>query len=166
MNHTARLMISTERFGHVDPEPVRMLEEAGMEIVRNPHGHILKEQEMMELIQGCDVTLSGAEPMTAAVMDCAPGLRFISRCSVGLDSVDLLAARERGIPVSYVPGANAQAVTELTISHVLTLLRGVPKADASLRDGKWIRVMGRSLEELTVGIIGVGRVGKRVARHL
>lgn len=159
-------MISTERFGHVDPKPVQMLEALGVKFVRNPHGRILKEQEMMDLIQGCDVVISGAEPMTAAVMDCAPDLRFISRCSVGLDSVDLLAARERGIPVSYVPGANAQAVTELTISHILTLLRGVPKADASLRAGRWIRVMGRSLEELTIGIIGIGRIGKRVARHL
>ncbi len=159
-------MISTERFGHVDPEPVRMLEEAGLKFVRNPHGRILKESEMIELIRGCDVSISGAEPFSAAVMDASPGLRFISRCSVGLDSVDLLAARERGIPVSYVPGANAQAVTELTISHILTLLRGVPKADASLRGGTWLRVMGRSLEELTIGIIGIGQIGKRVARHL
>ena len=166
MNNAAQLMISTERFGQVDPEPVRMLEEAGLRFVRNPHGRILKEAEMMELIQGCDAAISGAEPMTAAVMDASPGLRFISRCSVGLDSCDLLAARERGIPVSYVPGANAQAVTELTISHILTLLRGVPEADASLRSGHWLRVMGRSLEELTVGIIGIGRIGKRVARHL
>ncbi len=166
MNPTVQLMISTERFGHVDPEPVRMLEMAGLKIVRNPHGRLLDESEMKALIRGCDVAISGAEPMSAAVMDASPGLRFISRCSVGLDSVDLLAARERGIPVAYVPGANAQAVTELTISHILTLLRGVPKADASLRRGTWIRVMGRSLEELTIGIIGVGRIGKRVARHL
>lgn len=162
----ARTLISPERFGQIDPLPVTMLEEAGVECVFNPYGRILIESDMKELISGCDSVIGGAEPITAAVMECAPELRFISRCSVGLDSVDLLEARKRGIPVSYVPGANAQAVTELTVSHVLTLLRGVKEADSSLRAGKWIRVMGRSLEELTVGIIGIGRIGRRVARHL
>ncbi|MFC1491094.1 phosphoglycerate dehydrogenase [Nitrospinota bacterium] len=161
-----RTFISCERFGDIDPRPVRMLEEAGVECVYNPYGRLLAEDDMKALIAGCNAVIGGAEPVSAAVMDCAPGLRFISRCSVGLDSVDLLAARERGIPVAYVPGANSQAVTELTVSHVLSLLRGVPKADASLRNGTWIRVMGRSLEELIVGIVGVGRIGKRVARHL
>jgi D-3-phosphoglycerate dehydrogenase len=162
----SRTFVSTERFGGIDPKPIQMLEEAGVECVFNPHKRLLAEEDMKELIAGCDTVIGGAEPLSEAVMDCAPGLRFISRCSVGLDSVDLLAARRRGIPVSYVAGANAQAVTELTVSHVLSLLRGVPQADASLRSGTWVRVMGRSLEELTVGIVGLGRIGGRVARHL
>ncbi len=162
----SRTFVSTERFGGIDPKPIRMLEEAGVECLFNPHKRLLAEEEMKELIAGCDAVIGGAEPISEAVMDCAPDLRFISRCSVGLDSVDLLAARRRGIPVSYVAGANAQAVTELTVGHVLSLLRGVHKADASLRGGTWIRVMGRSLEELTVGIVGLGRIGRRVARHL
>ena len=162
----SRTLISSERFGQIDPLPVRMLEEAGVELVRNPYGRLLDESDMKELIAGCDSVIGGAEPLTAAVMDSSPELRFISRCSVGLDSVDLLAARKRGIPVSYVPGTNTGAVTELTVSHVLSLLRGVKESDTSLRGGTWKRVMGRSLEELIVGIIGVGRIGKRVARHL
>jgi D-3-phosphoglycerate dehydrogenase len=143
-----------------------MLEDAGVELVYNPYGRLLDESDMKELIAGCNSVISGAEPLSSAVMDCSPELRFISRCSVGLDSVDLLAARKRGIPVSYVPGANAGAVTELTVSHVLSLLRRVKESETSLRSGTWNRVMGRSLEELIVGIIGVGRIGKRVARHL
>ncbi|HJP14893.1 MAG: phosphoglycerate dehydrogenase [Nitrospinota bacterium] len=161
-----RTLISPERFGQIDPFPVRMLEESGVECVFNPHGRLLNETDMKELITGCDSIIGGAEPISAAVMDCAPELRFISRCSVGLDSVDLLVARQRGIPVSYVAGANAVAVTELTVGHVLSLIRGVKESDTSLRDGAWVRVMGRSLDELTVGIIGVGRIGKLVAGHL
>ena len=166
MSHIARAMVSSEQWGDVDPRSRTMLEDAGIEIVRNPHGRLLVEAEMKELIKGCDVAIAGAEPMTAAVMDNAPDLRFVARSAVGLDSIDLMAARERGIGVSYVPGANAQAVAELTISHILTLTRGVQRGDALLREGKWFRVMGRSLDELTIGIIGVGRIGKRVARHL
>jgi D-3-phosphoglycerate dehydrogenase len=166
MNPVAVCMVSPEQWGDVNPLSRTMLEEAGVKIVRNTKRRLLVEPEMKELIKGCDVAISGAEPMPAAVMDCAPKLRFVARCAVGLDSIDLMAARERGIGVSYVPGANAQAVAELTISHILTLIRGVQRGDALLRKGEWFRVMGRSLEELTVGIIGIGKIGKRVARHL
>ena len=166
MNPVAVCMVSPEQWGDVNPLSRIMLEDAGVKIVRNTKRRLLVEPEMKELIKGCDVAISGAEPMPAAVMDCAPQLRFVARCAVGLDSIDLMAARERGIGVSYVPGANAQAVAELTISHILTLIRGVQRGDALLRKGEWFRVMGRSLEELTVGIIGMGKIGKRVARHL
>ena len=159
-------MVSPEQWGDVDPVSRTMLEDEGIELVRNTKRRLLVEHEVIELIEGCEVAISGAEPMTRAVIDAAPNLRFISKASVGLDSTDLLYARERGIPVSYVGGANAQAVTELTLSHILTLIRGVQKGDATLRRGEWHRVMGRSFEELTIGIIGVGRIGSRVARHL
>ncbi len=166
MSHIAVCMVSPEQWGDVDPLSRTILEEAGIKIIRNTKRRLLVESEMKALIKGCDVAISGAEPMPASVMDEAPGLRFVARAAVGLDSIDLNAARARGIGVSYVPGANAQAVTELTISHILTLIRGVQQGDATLRKGEWLRVMGRSLEELTIGIIGIGRIGKRVARHL
>lgn len=166
MNEEVLAMVSPEQWGDVDPRSRTMLEEAGIEFVRNTQRRLLVESEMKELIKGCNVAISGAEPMTAAVMDEAPDLKFVARCAVGLDSIDLMAARERGIGVSYVPGANAQAVAELTISHILTLIRGVQRGDALLRKGEWFRVMGRNLDELTIGIIGVGKIGKRVARHL
>jgi D-3-phosphoglycerate dehydrogenase / 2-oxoglutarate reductase len=166
MNEEILAMVSPEQWGDVDPRSRTMLEEAGIEFVRNTQRRLLVESEMKELIKGCNVAISGAEPMTAAVMDEAPDLKFVARCAVGLDSIDLMAARERGVGVSYVPGANAQAVAELTISHILTLIRGVQRGDALLRKGEWFRVMGRNLDELTIGIIGVGKIGKRVARHL
>ncbi len=165
-NNKVRAMVSPEQWGVVNPVSRTMLEKEGIELVCNTQGRLLIEHEVIELIQGCNVAISGAEPMTEKVIDAAPGLRFISKASVGLDSTDLLYARERGIPVSYVGGANAQAVTELTISHILTLIRGVQEGDANLRQGTWKRVMGRSFEELTIGIIGIGRIGRRVARHL
>ncbi len=166
MTNKVRAMVSPEQWGDVDPLSRTMLEDEGIELIRNTERRLLVEHEMVELIQGCDVAISGAEPTTRAVIAAAPDLRFISKASVGLDSTDLLYARERGIPVAYVGGANAQAVTELTISHILTLIRGVQKGDAYLRRGEWVRVMGRSMEELTTGIIGVGRIGGRVARLL
>ena len=166
MNDNIVAMVSPEQWGICDIKSKTMLEDAGVKLIRNEKKRLLIESEMKELIKGCNVAICGAEPMSASVMDQAPNLKFIARCAVGLDSIDLMAARERNIGVSYVPGANAEAVAELTISHILTLIRGVQQGDRLMREGKWLRVLGRSLEELTVGIIGVGRIGRRVAKYL
>jgi D-3-phosphoglycerate dehydrogenase len=91
---------------------------------------------------------------------------LIARLGIGLDSVDLLAARSRGVQVCYTPDAPAPAVAELTVGLMLALLRGVGTADRRIRAGEWHRVMGRRLATQTVGILGVGRVGRRVARIL
>jgi D-3-phosphoglycerate dehydrogenase len=99
-------------------------------------------------------------------MENASPLRLISRVGIGLDSVDLLAARELGIMVSYTPDAPSPAVAELTIGLMVSLLRGIPLADRNMRNGVWYRIFGRRIAECTIGVIGVGRVGKRVVRHL
>src|SRR6185503_804452 len=112
------------------------------------------------------VLSAGTEPITARVMDAAPNLKLISRVGVGLDNVDLAAARARGITVSYTPEAPSPAVAELAVGLMLALLRDIPGADRVMRDGVWRRTMGRRLSNMTVGVIGVGRIGKRVVRHL
>ena len=93
-------------------------------------------------------------------------LRLIVRVGIGLDNVELAAARTRGITVTYTPDAPAPAVAELTLGLMINLLRGVSVADRDVRRGAWQRIMGRRLSECVVGVIGCGRVGKRVIRHL
>jgi D-3-phosphoglycerate dehydrogenase len=83
-----------------------------------------------------------------------------------LDSVDLIEAEKRGIVVSYTPDAPAPAVAELTIGLMLTLLRSVQLSNMEMHDGKWHRFFGRRLSEVTIGIIGVGRIGAGVLQHL
>jgi len=161
-----RVLITTIPFGQVNRQPLDLLEAAGIEYVMNPLGRRLKEEELAELIGGFGVLIAGTEPITAKVMDAAPHLRLISRVGVGLDSVDLNAARTRGIHVTYTPDAPSPAVAELTVGMMLTLLRDISGADRNMRNGIWHRAMGRRLSELTVGVIGVGRIGKRVIRHL
>jgi D-3-phosphoglycerate dehydrogenase len=91
---------------------------------------------------------------------------MISRVGIGLDSVDLLAARDRGIVVSYTPDAPAPAVAELTIGLMLSLLRSVQLSNMEMHNGKWHRFFGKRLSEVTIGIIGMGRIGAGVLRHL
>jgi D-3-phosphoglycerate dehydrogenase len=95
-------------------------------------------------------------------MDACPSLEHISRVGVGLDSVDLQAARERDIRVSYTPDAPAPAVAELTIALMLSLLRSVHIANNVMHKKEWRRIFGRRLAEVTVGVIGLGRIGGRV----
>jgi D-3-phosphoglycerate dehydrogenase / 2-oxoglutarate reductase len=157
-----RALITTVPFGTHDSIALDMLREAGVEYALNPLGRRPTEAELCELIRDVDVLIAGTEPITSRVMASAPRLRIISRVGIGLDNVDLVAARERGIVVSYTPDAPAPAVAEFTIGLMLSLLRFIHTANARMRTDGWHRLMGRRIAELTVGIIGVGRVGRRV----
>ena len=161
-----RVLITTVPFGAIDRKPLDLLEAEGIEYVINPLNRKLKEAELADLAKDFGVLIAGTEPNTRRVMENAPHLGLISRVGIGLDSVDLLAARELGIQVSYTPDAPAPAVAELTIGLMISLLRGIPLADRNMRNGVWHRIFGRRLAECTIGLIGVGRIGKRVVRHL
>jgi D-3-phosphoglycerate dehydrogenase len=159
-----RVLITTVPFGEPDRTPLDLLESAGIDYVINPLGRRFKENELAEVAGDFGVLIAGTEPITAQVMDAAPNLRLIARVGIGLDSVDLHAARERGICVSYTPEAPSPAVAELALGLMLDLLRHVTAIDRGLRGGAWQRFMGRRLDGTTVGVIGAGRVGKRVIR--
>ena len=93
-------------------------------------------------------------------------LIFISRGGIGLDKVDLLAAQKRDMKVSYTPDAPAPAVAELTLGFMLSMLRSVHVSNSQMHQGQWYRYYGRRLSEVTIGIIGVGRIGMGVLRHI
>ena len=162
----ARVLITAVPFGEADPACLDLLRGAGVDCVRNPYGRRLTEPELMALVPGVDAVVAGTEPITRAVIGAARGLRLISRVGVGLDSVDLQAARDHGVAVAYTPEAPADAVAELTLGLMLSLLRGVHRADAAIRRGDWTRLPGRRLGAVTAGVIGVGRIGRRVVRLL
>jgi D-3-phosphoglycerate dehydrogenase len=126
----------------------------------------LTEDELLEIVTDFDIIIAGTEQITSKVMDRARNLKMISRVGIGLDSVDLLAAEERGIKVCFTPDAPAPAVAELTIGLMLSLLRSTHVANAELHRGEWVRHFGRRIPEITIGIIGVGRIGQRVLRRL
>jgi D-3-phosphoglycerate dehydrogenase len=162
----SKALITTVPFGDKNRLPLEMLESAGIEYLINPLGRKLKEDELAEMVTDFDVLIAGTEPITEKVMGRASSLKLISRVGIGLDSVDLLAAERRGIHVSYTPDAPAPAVAELTIGLMLTLLRSVHVANAQMHRGEWHRYFGRRIPEVTIGIIGTGRIGGRVLRRL
>jgi len=162
----ARVLITTVPFAEHNRLPLDLLEPIGVDYTINPLGRRLREDELSEMASDTEILIAGTEPITARVMDAAPQLKLISRVGIGLDSVDLLAARDRGIAVSYTPEAPAPAVAELAIGLMLTLLRHIHVANLSMHRGEWHRYMGRRIPEVTIGIIGTGRIGSRVLRRL
>lgn len=161
-----KALITTIPFGDKNRLPLELLEAASIDYLVNPIGRKLTEDELADMIADFDVLIAGTEPVTDKVMARASRLKLISRVGIGLDSVDLLAAERRGIQVSYTPDAPAPAVAELTVGLMLSLLRSVHVANAQLHRGEWHRHFGRRIPEVTIGIIGVGRIGQRVLKRL
>jgi D-3-phosphoglycerate dehydrogenase len=158
--------ISTVPFAERNREPLDLLDRAGFTYEINPLRRRLTDAELAASLGSADVLIAGTEPITPRVMDAAPRLRLISRVGIGLDNVDLLAARSRGIEVAYTPDGPSPAVAELTIGLMLCLLRGIHHANTDAHAGNWRRFMGRRLEGTAVGVIGAGRVGGRVVKLL
>ncbi|MBN9123337.1 MAG: phosphoglycerate dehydrogenase [Nitrosospira sp.] len=160
----SNLAISTSSFDIDGNPPLKHLLSEGMHIVKNSHGRKLTEDETIALL-GSDTVgmIAGIEPLTERVFAGARGLKVVSRCGSGLDSVDLAAAKRYGISVFNTPEAPAQAVAELAMCMILAALRRICEIDRLLRAGEWPRIQGGLLAAQTVGIVGLGRVGKRVA---
>ncbi len=162
----ANVLVSTVPFASQDRLPLDLLDSVDAHVTINPIGRRLREKELAELIATTEILIAGTEPITHKVIEAAPNLRLIARVGIGLDNVDLLAARERGIQVTYTPEAPAPAVAELTVGLMVSLLRHTHTANALLHDRQWHRFMGRRIGESTIGVIGVGRIGSRVIQLL
>ena len=153
-------------FAQIDQASRQCLERAGVEYTINPLGRKLSEKELVSFIGDVEVLIAGTEPITSFALEQARKLKLIARVGIGLDSVDLLAAKRHGVAVTYTPDAPSPAVAELTISLILNVLRSVHLANEKLHRGEWHRYFGRRLSQCAVGVIGMGRIGSRVVRHL
>ena len=161
----SKLVISTSSFDVEGNSSLNHLVNSGMHIVRNSYKRKLTEDEAIELL-GEDTIgmIAGIEPLTERVFSSAKNLKVVSRCGAGLDSVELAAAKLHGISVFNTPEAPAQAVAELTMGLMLAALRRICQTDRLLRINEWPRMQGQLFAAQTVGIIGLGHIGKRVAR--
>ena len=162
----SRLLVTTVPFALSETRPLELLQRYSRDFLINPTGRRLTEDDLVGLVHDVEVLIAGTEPITSRVMDAAPNLHLISRVGVGLDNVDLHAARERGIAVSYTPEAPSPAVAELTLGLIFSLLRHTQVANLRMHRGEWYRHTGQRLSAVTVGLIGVGRIGSRVANML
>lgn len=161
-----KVFVSTIPFGEANPLSKQMLSDNGIEYSVNPFGRKITTEELADAIGDADALVAGTEVIDHRVFDRAPNLKLIARVGIGLDGLDLLEAKNRGIACTYTPDAPAPAVAELTIGLMINQLRHISKASSNLKEGAWERLEGRRISELTIGVIGTGRIGSRVIRRL
>jgi D-3-phosphoglycerate dehydrogenase len=161
-----KILIGTSSFGVTDDAPLRTLEAAGIDVVMNPYGRKIDDVELPALLSDDTVgIIAGLETLDRPTLSTS-GIRVVSRVGAGMSNVDLEAARELGVLVYSTPDAPTRAVAELTLGAMLSLLRQLPPMDRDMHAGKWVRRLGRQLDQRTVAIIGFGRVGRRLASLL
>ena len=161
-----RLLVTPTSYGKNDPRLKSDLEAQVAEVIYNPTGKPLASAEVAALLPGVDGYIAGLDQIDAAALAAADRLKVIARYGVGVDKVDLQAARARGIVVTNTPGANSVSVAELALALMLALARQIPQAVEAVRGGSWPRYAGLSLEGKTVGILGLGAIGRQLARRL
>ena len=151
----------------IHPDGLEILRSAGLQ-VDDQAG--IDRTRLVELISNCEIVIvRGRTKIDASVIKAARKLRIIGRAGVGLDNVDVEAAKAGGIQVWNTPGAPSTSVAELTIALILSLLRKIPLADQEMKAGRWIKnqLMGEELQGKRVGVIGrAGRIGNEVSRIL
>jgi len=163
------VLVASRSFGKAVRAGEAILTEGGFEIRHiRPEEWPLDEAKMARIVarEDPEVIISGAEPMSAKVLSASRKLRMVMKHGVGVDNIDLDAATSRGIAVANAPGTNTAAVADLTIAAMLVLLRHLCEANRATKAGRWDRYMGHELGEMTVGVVGTGRIGAEVIRRL
>lgn len=159
-----KVLIAPITLAGLDGAFLRVLREAGFELVYPNTGSQLSEEELLKFLPGIKAALAGSEPYTARVLDAHPQLRVIARVGVGYDAVDVEAATKHGCAVAITPGANEGSVAEHAFSLMLGLARDLVAQHLGVKAGGWPRRAALlPLRGRTLGIAGLGRIGKAVA---
>ncbi|MFA5088792.1 MAG: phosphoglycerate dehydrogenase [Candidatus Omnitrophota bacterium] len=161
-----KVTITTSSFGQQDDSPIKLLKQKGYEITLNPHGRKVEPRELIELARDSIGIIAGTESLTAELLQKLPSLKVISRCGAGMENIDIAAAQGLGIKIFNTPNEPTLAVAELTVGLMLNLLRNISQMDRELHAGQWQKRMGHVLSGKKVGIVGLGKIGKKVAELL
>ncbi|MDR1801061.1 MAG: phosphoglycerate dehydrogenase [Lachnospiraceae bacterium] len=160
-----KILATPRSFGKTDTTPIKLLEDAGYEVVLNPVGRILTEEEMIEYIADVSGIIVGVDPLSSSVMASANKLKAISKYGVGTDNIDLDEAKRLGIPVSITKGANANAVADFAFTLMCACARKVTEIDAKCHNKDWGKVTTADIYGKKLGILGLGAVGKGLAKR-
>ena len=161
------VLITPEAMLHQQAPYVDDLSEAGFEICYPEDSTFTRglcgPEKTVEVLSPCDAVIAGGEILTSDVLEALPKLRVIARSGVGYDRVDIAAATRQGIPVTITPTANHEAVAELTLSLIFAVAKEVLFNDREARAGRWPMKPTRPIRGQTLGIFGLGRIGRSTA---
>lgn len=160
-----KVLITPRSYGKNDPSLFEKIKAAGYEIVRNETGGILDKAKMIELIAPCAGVIVGVDPLDGDVIAAASNLRAVAKYGVGVDNIDLDAAAARNIKVSRTVGANSAAVADYAMALMLALSRRLLPIDQKCRAMDWGKITTRDVTGATLGLFGLGAIGKNVAKR-
>lgn len=162
-----KILVTPTSFNSDTRSPARdKLDRFADEVIFNPFGRPLEAAEIGPLLYDVDGYIAGLDHIDHQVIADAPAcLKAISRYGAGYDRVDIEAAAKRGIAVTVTPGSNAEAVADLTLGLMIAVARQIPLLDREVRGGDWPRRIGIEVFQKNLGIVGLGEIGKRVAKR-
>lgn len=160
-----RILSTSPTFGHYVSEPVDYLKSHGCIVEITPQEKKISEEELVQRVGEFDAVIVGVEKITAPIIKASIKLKIIAKHGAGVDNIDINTASSKGILVTSAPGANSDAVAELTFGLFLSLARRIPFADHSVKKEVWPRIVGVQVDGKVLGIIGLGQIGKRVAKY-
>jgi len=158
-----KVAIGSSSFGKADPAPIQMLNDSNIEIIPNTLNRKLNENEIVKLLKSADGLLAGLEPLNENVLEKAPKLKVISRIGIGIDNIDLKAAKNRNIKVFNTPDAPTIAVAEMTLAAALTLSRNILFSNSQLHKRNWVKTISSGIMDSALLIVGYGRIGRKTA---
>ncbi len=160
-----KIVVTQPSVSGVDDPRLTPLHAAGWSVVHEPSGAFASPEQLLEIVQGADAVIASSESYTRTVLERADTLKHVARWGVGFDQVDVPAATELGVLVTTTQGANDWGVADHAFALMFGLARRVVENDALVRRGEWKRPPGRDIWQKTLGIVGLGRIGKGVAER-
>ena len=165
MSTKPKVLVAVQQMADREAPYLHPLEEAGLEVVRNRRGRPLTESELIDALPGVFATLAGGEAYTARVFEHAKRLRVVARFGVGYDRIDISAATRHGVAIAMAFGANHESVADYTLALMLALAVDLVRHHEQVKRGEWITAFHPGFWGKTVGIVGLGRIGKAVVRR-
>ena len=160
------IFVTTSSFASYSSVPLQLLDSEGYEVELNPTGRKITSDELLSSAKDCIGLIAGTEQYSKDVLSKMKNLKVISRLGVGIDNIDINEAKKLNIKVFTTQTSPSLAVAELTISSILNLARKIPLMNEQMKEGKWKKSMGTLLSQKTIGIIGLGTIGKKVVQLL
>lgn len=158
-----KVLCTSRSFGREYKDPLDLLKDNGCEIIMSQFSRQLTEDELVPIVKGIDGIIVGDDEVSAKVIEASDVLKVISKHGVGVDNIDVASAKAKGIVVTNTPGVNADAVADLIFGMIICLARRIIESDKMTKSGEWLRICGVSVWSKTIGILGLGKIGKGVA---
>lgn len=160
-----KVLVTSKSFARYNPEIIEELKSKGIQIIRASKCN-MNSHEIAEEVKDYDGIVCGIDPITEEVIDAGKKLKIIHMNGTGVDHIDIAAATRRNIYVGNCPGANAGAVAELNLAILLAEARKIIKYSNRIKEGRWEREVGVEVSGKTIGILGLGAIGKKFVELL